>query len=95
MDLGIHLYGFLGPGWILDRKEILGEPVKCLYSTEMVVDLGYTFMVSLGQGESWKEILGEPVKWLYSTGMVVDLGGPWIYLYGFLGPGWILEGNSW
>ena len=38
-----------------------------------------------------KEILGEPVKWLYSTGMVVDLGGPWIYLYGFLGPGWILD----
>ena len=56
LDLGgpwIHLYDFLGPGWILDKKEILGEPVKCLYSTEMVVDLGYTFMVSLGQGESW------------------------------------------
>ena len=38
------------------------------------MDLGYTFMVSLGQGESWKEILGEPVK------MVVfhrDGGGPW------------------
>ena len=58
----------------MDKKEILGEPVKWYNSTEMVVDLGYTFMVSLGQGESWKEILGEPVK------MVVfhrDGGGPW------------------
>ena len=42
-----------------------------------LVDLGYTFMVSLGQGGPWKEILGEPVKWLYPTEMVVDLGGPW------------------
>ena len=48
MDLGIHLYGFLGPGWILDRKEILGEPVKWLNSTEMVVDLG---MVNLGKAD--------------------------------------------
>ena len=41
------------------------------------MDLGYTFMISLGQGGPWKEILGEPVKWLYPTEMVVDLGGPW------------------
>ena len=77
MDLGIHLYGFLGPGWILDRKEILGEPVKCLYSTEMVVDLCGPWIylyVSSGQGGSWKEILGEPVKWYNSTETVVDLG---------------------
>ena len=43
LDLGgpwIHLYDFLGPGWILDKKEILGEPVKWYNSTEMVVDLG-------------------------------------------------------
>ena len=40
VDLGIYLYGFLGPGWILDKKEILGEPVKWYNSTEMVVDLG-------------------------------------------------------
>ena len=42
-DLGgpwIHLYDFLGPRWILDKKEILGEPVKWYNSTEMVVDLG-------------------------------------------------------
>ena len=52
------------------------------------MDLGYTFMISLGQGGPWKEILGEPVKWLYPTEMVVDLG---IHLYGFLGPGWILD----
>ena len=54
MDPGgpwIHLYGLLGPGWILDRKEIIGEAVKWLNSTETVmdlVDLGYTFMISLG-----------------------------------------------
>ena len=48
VDLGIHLYGFLGPGWILDRKEILGEPVKWLNSTEMVVDLG---KVDLGKSD--------------------------------------------
>jgi len=40
VGLGIYLYGFLGPGWILDKKEILGEPVKWYNSTEMVVDLG-------------------------------------------------------
>ena len=61
----------------MDKKEILGEPVKWLYSTGMLVDLGYTFIISLGQGGPWKEILGEPVKWLYPTEMVVDLGGPW------------------
>ena len=54
----IHLYGFLGPGWILDRKEILGELVNWLNSTEMVMDLGgplihlYDF---LGLGRSWIE----------------------------------------
>ena len=54
----IHLYGFLGPRWILDRKEIHGEPVKWLNSTEMVMDLGgpwihlYDF---LGLGRSWIE----------------------------------------
>ena len=78
----IHLYGFVGPGWILDRKEIIGEAVKYLCSIEFVVDLGgpwihlYDFL-----GPGWildkKEILGEPVKWLYPTKMVVDLGGPW------------------
>ena len=34
VELGIHLYGFLGPGGILDRKEFLGEPVKWLYSRD-------------------------------------------------------------
>ena len=81
MDLGIHLYGFLWPGWILDRKEILREPVKWLKSTEMVVDLGGPWIHFYGfLGTGWnldrKEILGEPVKYLYSTGMAVDLGGP-------------------
>ena len=38
------------------------------------MDLGYTFMVSSGQGGCWKEILGEPVKWYNSTETVVDLG---------------------
>ena len=61
VELGIHLYGFLGPGWILDRKEILGEPVKCLYSTEMVVDLCGPWIYLYGflgpgwilEGNSW------------------------------------------
>ena len=48
MDLGIYLYGFLGPGWILDKKEILGEPVKWYNSTETVVDLG---KVDLGKAD--------------------------------------------
>ena len=38
------------------------------------MELGYTFMVSSGQGGSWKEILSEPVKWYNSTETVVDLG---------------------
>ena len=71
LDLGgpwIHLYDFLGPGWILDKKEILGEPVKWLYPTEMVVDLGGPWntplwcpwaRVDLGK----KGNFGEPVKY--------------------------------
>ena len=64
MDPGgpwIHLYGLLGPGWILDRKEVLGEPVKWLKSTEMVVDLGGPWIHLYGflgpgwilEGNSW------------------------------------------
>ena len=65
---GIHLYGFVGPGWILDRKEIIGEAVKWLYSAEMVVDLGGPWntplwcpwaRVDLGK----KGNFGEPVKY--------------------------------
>ena len=58
MRHGIHIYGFVGPGWILDRKEIIGEAVKWLNSTETVMDLGgpwihlYDF---LGLGRSWIE----------------------------------------
>ena len=50
LDLGgpwIHLYDFLGPGWILDKKEILGEPVKWLYPTEMVANLGGPWNIPL------------------------------------------------
>ena len=50
LDLGgpwIHLYDFLGPGWILDKKEILSEPVKWLYPTEMVGNLGWPWNIPL------------------------------------------------
>ena len=96
MRHGIHIYGFVGPGWILDRKEIIGEAVKYLCSIEFVVDLGGPCIHLYGfLGPGWildrKEILGEPVKWLNSTETVMDLGGPWIHLYDFLGLGrsWI------
>ena len=95
MDLGIHLYGFLWPGWILDKG-------NSWLTCEMLVlhregggpwwSLEYTFMVSLGQGGSWigRKFLVNlrnvciPQRWWWT---LVDLGYTFMVSLG--------QGGSW